>query len=183
MSRWRRLFGGEPLPDGFTGQLAAEERVLAVAELAGGGHLVVTSYGVWLPEGRRIGWHLVTKATWDGGALALVEAEEFDRADDRADESADESADDVVLLRDLPPLRLALTQPGTVPEVVHKRVTGSIRFRHHRELPGGGAWFVQRSVPGRDGLQLQVRADPGTDTAAVRRVATEVAGKLREVRG
>ena len=88
-----------------------------------------------------------------------------------------------MLLRDLPPRRLALTQPGAVPEVVHKRVTGSIRFRHHRELPGGGAWFVQRSVPGRDGLQLQVRADPGTDTAAVRRVATEVAGKLREVRG
>jgi len=174
MSRWpgwRRLFGGEPLPDGFTGQLAAEERVLAVGTLADGAHLVVTSYGVWLPQGRRIGWHLVTKATWDGGALALVEAEEFD------------SADGVALLRDLPPRRLALTEPGTVPEIVHKRVTGSIRFRHHRELPGGGAWFVQRSVPGQDGLLLQVRADPGTDPASVRRVATEVAGKLREVRG
>jgi len=174
MSRWpgwRRLFGGEPLPAGFTGQLAAEERVLAVGTLADGAHLVVTSYGVWLPQGRRIGWHLVTKATWDGGALALVEAEEFD------------SADGVALLRDLPPRRLALTEPGTVPEIVHKRVTGSIRFRHHRELPGGGAWFVQRSVPGQDGLLLQVRADPGTDPASVRRVATEVAGKLREVRG
>jgi hypothetical protein len=174
MSRWpgwRRLFGGEELPDGFTGQLATEERVLAVGTLAGGGHLVVTSYGVWLPEGRRIGWHLVTKATWGDGGLALVEAEEV------------ESTDDVVLLRDLPPRRLALTEPRSVPEIVHKRVTGSIRFRHHRDLPGGGAWFVQRSVPGRDGLQLQVRADPGTDPATVRRVATEVAGKLREVRG
>jgi hypothetical protein len=174
MSRWpswRLLFGGEPLPQGFTGELAAGERVLAVGTLADGAHLVITSYGVWLPEGRRIGWHLVTKATWDGGALALVEAEEFDRADE------------VALLRDLPPRRLALTEPGTVPEIVHKRVTESIRFRHHRELPGGGAWFVQRSVPGQDGLQLQVRADPGTDPASVRRVATEVAGKLREVRG
>jgi hypothetical protein len=61
-------------------------------------------------------------------------------------------------------------------------VTSSIRYRHHRELPGGGAWFVQRSVPGRDGLLLQVRADPGTDPAAVRRVATEVAGQLRQAR-
>ena len=174
MSRWpgwRRLFGGEALPDGFTGKLAAEERVLAVGTLADGAHLVVTSYGVWLPEGRRVSWHLVTKATWDGGTLALVEAEEV------------ESTGDVVLLRDLRPRRLAFTEPRNVPEIVHKRVTGSIRFRHHRDLPGGGAWFVQRSVPGRDGLQLQVRADPGTDPASVRRVAAEVAGKLREVRG
>jgi hypothetical protein len=150
--------------------LDEQERVVAVAEMVGGGHLVVTSHGVWLPDGRRIGWHLVSKATWSDGALTVVEAEEFD------------SAGEVVLLRDLPPLRLRLAEPGRVPEAVHKRVTSSIRYRHHRELPGGGAWFVQRSVPGRDGLLLQVRADPGTDPAAVRRVATEVAGQLRQAR-
>jgi hypothetical protein len=150
--------------------LDEQERVVAVAEMVGGGHLVVTSHGVWLPDGRRIGWHLVSKATWSDGALTVVEAEEFD------------STGEVVLLRDLPPLRLRLAEPGGVPEAVHKRVTSSIRYRHHRELPGGGAWFVQRSVPGRDGLLLQVRADPGTDPAAVRRVATEVAGKLRQAR-
>jgi hypothetical protein len=168
--RWRRLLGGEQLPDGFAGRLDEQERVVAVAEMVGGGHLVVTSHGVWLPDGRRIGWHLVSKATWSDGALTVVEAEEFD------------SAGEVVLLRDLPPLRLRLAEPGRVPEAVHKRVTSSIRYRHHRELPGGGAWFVQRSVPGRDGLLLQVRADPGTDPAAVRRVATEEAGKLRQAR-
>jgi hypothetical protein len=168
--RWRRLLGGEQLPDGFAGRLDEQERVVAVAEMVGGGHLVVTSHGVWLPDGRRIGWHLVSKATWSDGALTVVEAEEFD------------SAGEVVLLRDLPPLRLRLAEPGRVPEAVHKRVTSSIRYRHHRELPGGGAWFVQRSVPGRDGLLLQVRADPGTDPAAVRRVATEVAGQLRQAR-
>jgi hypothetical protein len=146
LPRWRRLLGGEQLPDGFVGRLDAEERVLAVAEMVGGGHLVVTSYGVWLPDGRRIGWQLVSKATWSDGTLTVVEAEEFD------------STGEVVLLRDLPPRRLRLAEPG------------------------GGAWFVQRSVPGRDGLLLQVRADPGTDLAAVRRVATEVAGKLRQVR-
>lgn len=170
LPRWRRLLGGEQLPDGFAGRLDAEERVLAVAEMVGGGHLVVTSYGVWLPDGRRIGWHLVSKATWSDGALTVVEAEEFD------------STGEVALLRDLPPRQLRLAEPGGVPEAVHKRVESSIRYRHHRELPGGGAWFVQRSVPGRDGLLLQVRADPGTDAAAVRRVATEVAGKLRQAR-
>lgn len=170
LPRWRRLLGGEQLPDGFAGRLDAEERVLAVAEMVGGGHLVVTSYGVWLPDGRRIGWQLVSKATWSDGTLTVVEAEEFD------------STGGVVLLRDLPPRRLRLAEPGGVPEAVYKRVESSIRYRHHRELPGGGAWFVQRSVPGRDGLLLQVRADPGTDLAAVRRVATEVAGKLRQAR-
>jgi len=170
MSRWpgwRRLLGGERLPDGFTAQLDAEERVLASSPVVGGGVLVVTSLGVWLPEGRRIGWHLVSKATWGGGALALVEAEQ------------DAATGDVVVLRELPAQRFALAEPGTLPEVVHKRVTSSIRFRHRRELPGGGAWFVQRTVPGRDGLLLQVRPDPGTDPAAVRRVAEDVAGKLK----
>ena len=62
-----------------------------------------------------------------------------------------------------------------MPEAVHARVTGSIRSRHHRDLPGGGAWFVQRKVPGRDGIVLQVRADPGTDTDVVRQVARDVA--------
>jgi hypothetical protein len=62
-----------------------------------------------------------------------------------------------------------------VPEMVHARVEGSIKSRHHRTLPGGGAWFVQRKVPGRDGVLLQVRADAGTDEAALRQVAGAVA--------
>jgi hypothetical protein len=62
--------------------------------------------------------------------------------------------------------------------VVHERVTGSIRSRHHRDLPGGGAWFVQRKVPGRDGTVLQVRPDPGADRDAVARLAAEVARRL-----
>ena len=172
MSRWRtwrQLLGGEQLPEGFAGRLDAEERVLASAEVASGGFLVLTSHGLWLPDGRRIGWHQVSKATWGGGSLTLVEAEE------------EAVAEDVVLLRDLPARHFPLASPGPVPEIVHKRVTASIRFRHRRELPGGGAWFVQRGVAGRDGLLLQVRADPGTDPAAVRRVATQVAGKLKGV--
>jgi hypothetical protein len=65
-----------------------------------------------------------------------------------------------------------------VPELVHQRVTGSIRTRHHRDLPGGGAWFVQRRVAGRDGVVLQVRPDPGTDLDLVRALAADVARSL-----
>ena len=83
-----------------------------------------------------------------------------------------------MLIADLPPRRLRLAEPGKVPEMVHPRVEGSIKSRHHRELPGGGAWFVQRKVAGRDGVQLQVRPDPGTDEQAVRRVAGQVAATI-----
>lgn len=170
----RKLLGRDELPPGFTGTLDPDERVLGVAQLGGGGHLVVTSLGMWLPVGRgegadgvrRLGWHLVSKASWQNGAITLVEAEE------------QEVLDGAVLLADLPPQRLRLADPGRVPETVHARVEGSIRSRHHRDLPGGGAWFVQRKVAGRDGMVLQVRPDPGTDEAVVRQVAADVGRSL-----
>jgi hypothetical protein len=166
----RKLLGREDLPAGFAGSLAAEERVLATAELTDGGHLVVTSHGIWLPgeNARRLSWHLVSKASWQGGALTIVEAQERDELGV------------VVLLADLSPLRLRLADPGRVPEMVHARVGGSIRSRHHRDLPGGGAWFVQRKIPGQDGTVLQVRPDPGTDETVVRQVAGDVARTLRQ---
>ena len=37
---------------------------------------------------------------------------------------------------------------------------------------------MQRTVAGRDGVVLQVRADPGTDTDVVRQVARDVAQRL-----
>jgi hypothetical protein len=171
-----RVFGrfvGRELPEGFPGKLVAEERVVGVATLAEGGHVVATSLGLWLADGdgaRRVGWHLVSKATWENGLLAVVEAEETG------------TVEGAVLLADRPPRRLRLAEPGGVPEAVHARVTGSIRSSHHRDLPGGGAWVVQRSVAGRDGIVLQVRADPGTDPNAVRSLATQVADQVRRVR-
>jgi hypothetical protein len=170
----RRLLGGDGLPDGFAGRLEPDERVLATARTADGAHLVVTSWGIWLPDGagvRRIGWHLVSKATWKNGALAVVEAVEVE-------EIAVGEGPAAVLLADRPARRFRLVDPGRVPEAVHTRVEGSIRSRHRRDLPGGGAWFVQRRVPGRDGTVLQVRPDPGTDRAVVAQVAADVVRSL-----
>jgi hypothetical protein len=169
--RLTELVVGRGAPPGFPGTLEPEEHVLAVASVAGG-DLVATSLGLWVPAddgARRIGWHLISKATWGKGALTVIEAAERD------------TAGDVVLLADLPPLRFAVERPGKLPQIVHARVTGSIRSRHRHELPGGGAWFVQRKMPG-TGVVLQVRADPGTDADAVRTLAGEVSAKLRAAR-
>lgn len=166
MNLWRRLFGSG-VPDGFAGELAADEHVLAVAPAREGGHLVATSRGLWLPDGHLSGWHLISKATWSGGALSVIEAVE------------DGTAGAAVLLADQPARRFTPDPPGKLPQVVHNRVTGSIRSRHRHELPGGGgAWFLQRKVPGQDGVVLQVRPDPDVDRELVRRLAAEVADRL-----
>lgn len=168
MSLLDRLFRRPAMPPGLVGRLEADENVLASAPLTGreGELLVATTHGLWLPEGRRVGWHLVSKATWTPAVLTLIEAR------------GEPVHGGALILTDLPPRRLPLEAPGAVPSVVHQRVTGSIRSRHHRELPGGGAWFVQRKVPGRDGFQLQVRPDPGTDERVVREVAAQVVAAL-----
>ena len=165
-----RLAGAPPVPDGFAGELAADEHVLAVARTADGGVLLASRLGLWWPEGRRVGWHLVSKVAWNSGSLSVTEAEEAG------------SAGGAVLLRDLPARRFRLAEPGRAPQVLRERVDSSIKSRDHRELPGGGMWVVQRKVAGRDGIELQVRADPGTDEAVVRRAAAEVAERVRQAR-
>lgn len=173
MSVWGRLlrrFAAVPEPPaGFTGALEPAERVVTTGELAGGGHLVLTQLGMWVPEGaeaRRVGWHLVSKAVWDRNALVITEA------------VSTGTIGEAVLLSDLPPRRFGLATPGTVPAVVRERVTSSIRSSQRCELPGGGAWFVQRRVPGRDGVVLQVRADPGTEPGALEVMVNEVVARL-----
>jgi hypothetical protein len=86
-----------------------------------------------------------------------------------------------VLLTDRLPRTFTLSTRGSLPEVVNARVTASIKSAHHRDLPGGGAWFVQRKLSGADGIVLQVRPDPGTDRNAVVAVTAQIADKLREL--
>ncbi|MEB3367879.1 hypothetical protein [Saccharopolyspora mangrovi] len=164
-----KLSGTAEVPADFAGSLEEHEHVLSAAP-GEGGPVVATHLGLWLPEGRRVGWHLISKATWGSGVLTVTEAEEARRIDG------------AVILRDLQPRRLALTGETRLPDVVHERVNRSIRTRHHRELPGGGAWFVQRKVPGRNGIELQIRPDPGTDEAALDRLAGALVQRLRESR-
>ncbi|MGW1679531.1 hypothetical protein [Saccharopolyspora sp. NPDC002376] len=164
-----RLSGTAELPADFTGELAADEHVLAVSRTSDGA-LVATHLGLWLPEGRRVGWHLLSKATWNDGVLTVIEAEESG------------GAGGAVLLHDQPSRRLQLTESGRLPDVVHERVNQSIRSRHHRDLPGGGAWFVQRKVPGQDGIVLQVRPDRGADEAAVAEFAATVVEQLHRAK-
>jgi hypothetical protein len=158
----RKLTG---LPEGFAGSLDANESV-AASGTSGGELVVATSLGLWLPGEERIGWHLISKATWDGTALTVVAAVESG------------AAGAAVLLTDQPPRRYPLEQPGKLPQAVQRRVTQSVVDRHRHELPGGGAWFVRRRVPGQDGTILQVRADAGVDAAALTALAAKVATRL-----
>jgi hypothetical protein len=170
-----RLTGRDLVPEGFAGALAEDEHVLGAAEIVDGGFLVATSLGLWLPGAdgpRRVYWHVISKAVWAqkaGRTLTVTEAEEAG------------TVEGAVLLVDRPPRRFTLATRGALPEVVNARVTESVRSAHHRELPGGGAWFVQRKVSGADGIVLQVRPDPGTDPDAVASVTRQIAGKLREL--
>ncbi|WP_236796186.1 hypothetical protein [Amycolatopsis sp. GM8] len=165
---WLRWLIGDRLPDGFPGELAASENALSVAEVAYGGHLVVTELGLWLPEGRRVGWHLISKAVWGEGILTLIEAREVG------------SAGAAVVLADREPVRFALPRPGKLPVMVRQRVDASIRGRHRHELASGGVWFVQRKVPGQDGTVLQARPDPGVDPDVVAAIAREAAQRLAQ---
>jgi hypothetical protein len=162
-----RLAGTAEVPGDFRGTLETDEDVLAVGRVEDGA-VVATHLGLWLPEGRRIGWHLISKATWRDGVLVVTEAEQTGELGG------------AVLLRDRPVRRLRLTEPGRLPDVVHERVNRSIRSRHHRDLPEGGAWVVQRKVPGQDGIALQIRPDEGTGDAAAEALARALTSRLRD---
>jgi hypothetical protein len=167
--RWLRRLLGDRVPENFPGTLDAGEEVVASAPVEDGGHLVVTALGLWIPHGdgaRRVGWHLIGKAAWQDGVFTLTESEEIG------------TAGSAIVLADRPPVRFRLPAPDRVPQQVRLRVDGSVRSRHRQEIGDGGAWFVQRKVPGQDGTVLQVRPDPGTDVTLVEAIAEQVAAKL-----
>ncbi|MEV6908471.1 hypothetical protein [Amycolatopsis sp. NPDC051071] len=171
---WLSHLLGDRVPADFEGTLDDGEHVVGSAPVEGGGYLLVTQLGLWVPADggpRRVGWHLVGKAAWSAGVFTLTESEEA------------AVAGKAVLLADKSPVRFKLARPGKVPFLVRQRVDGSVRERHRKDLGTGGAWFVERKVPGRDGTVLQVRPDPGTDLDLIKAIAEEAAEKLAKPRG
>ncbi len=136
--------------------LDANEHVVSWAACRDGGHLVATNHGLWLPErDERLGWHEIHKATWSGRVLSVLPGTLVTAAGD-----APEAPVDVVA--DAEPVDCALTEPGDLPQQVRTRVTRSVAYTAHHELPNGGVRVVARRVPGRNGLSWAVRYDPGT---------------------
>jgi hypothetical protein len=132
--------------------LDRHERVTAWAPVDGGGTVVVTDRGLFLPGRKtRLGWHEIHKATWSGRELTVVPAGVVQRRDGY----------DVV--EDRPALSYVLPEAGDVPDQVRTRVTRSVGYSTHYPTPG--VRVVARRVPGVDGVSWAVRYDPGVDSA------------------
>jgi hypothetical protein len=137
--------------------LEPEERVLAWAYVGsdpGGPVVVATTYGLWLPERPRLGWHEIHKATWSGRELSVTPAE------------IAEQRDGYTVLVDAPVIAYLLLEPGEVPDQVRARVTRSVAFTSHHAMPAGGVRVVGRRVSGSNGLSWSVRYDSGTPVDA-----------------
>jgi len=169
------LFSRRKLPVGRRPKLAADERVLAWAGATGDDVVVVTNFGLWLPEStERLGWHEIHKATWSGRQLALVAAHEVARDDG------------YTVMEDLPPLVVTLLDPDKVPEQVRARVNKSVAYTSHHPLPdGGGVRVVARRVSGVNGLRWTVRYDEGVDRTqpGVAKATEELVAQARSAAG
>ncbi|GIM88978.1 hypothetical protein [Paractinoplanes toevensis] len=158
------------LPAALRPALAPDERVVAWAALDGDQALVATNHGLWLPDGKRLGWHEIHKAAWSGRELRITPA---DLAEDR---------EEYVVLVDGPVVSFLLLEPGEVPDQVRSRVTRSVAYTSHHPLSAGGVRVVGRRVPGRNGLSWAVRYDAGTPVklAAVTELTNELVSAARE---
>ncbi|MFI5933055.1 hypothetical protein [Actinoplanes sp. NPDC051494] len=147
-----KLFRRRPkLPADRTPPLEAEERVLSWAALDGGAVLVATNRGLWLPDGKRLGWHEIHKAAWSGRELVITPAE------------VAHERNGYVVLVDAPLIGFLLLEPGELPDQVRTRVTRSVAYTSHHPLPpNGGVRVVARRVSGVDGLTWSVRYDART---------------------
>ncbi|MDZ5443882.1 hypothetical protein U2F26_14230 [Micromonospora sp. 4G57] len=149
------LFNRKPkLPPADRPPLATDERVLAWAAAGNGegdGVLVASNLGLWLPgRGHRLGWHEILKAIWSGRELTVTPAEQVTERDGYQ------------VVADCPAETYLLLDPGDLPHQVRARVTRSVAYTAHHELPGGAGRIAARRVAGVDGLTWTVRYDPGT---------------------
>jgi hypothetical protein len=152
-------------------RLPKDERVISWADVRGGGVVLASPRGLWWPSSdgslRLIGWQFITKATWQDGALRVIEA---DVVDD-------------LLLVDRPAIALALEVPRDLPPVVRKRIESNVVRSELLDVGAGAARFVARRTPGRDGLQWWARLEPETpDTEQVRAAVSARLAVLRDER-
>jgi hypothetical protein len=131
--------------------LEADERILAWADAPDGQVVVATNQGLWLPGRHRLGWHQINKAAWSGRELRVTAA------------TVDKECEGWAVVVDDPVVSILLLEPGDVPEQVRARVTKSVAYTSHHELPGDGRGvrIVARRVAGVDGLTWTVRFDTG----------------------
>ena len=112
---------------------------------------MVTNHGIWLPATGRLGWHEIHKAAWSGRELRITPA------------TVAAENEDYQVLADGPVVTYLLLDPGHVPDHVRTRVTKSVAYTSHHQMPAGGVRVVGRRVPGKNGLSWAVRYDTGTD--------------------
>lgn len=152
MSVLSRLFRNRRPPPAALEPLGRDERVVSWAVAEGGGTVVATQLGLWLPADggpERVRWHLVDKAVWRAGTLTVTAAEDTGGG----------------VLAEQPPRSVRLTEPRDLPPTVRLRVERSIGYsQHYRLSPAGGVRVVGRRVAGRDGLSWQLVFDADTDT-------------------
>jgi hypothetical protein len=170
------VFGRRKLPSELTPNLQRDERVLAWGSLEGGGALVATNRGLWLPvDGavRRLGWHEIHKATWGEGTLTLVAADTSPLLD----------GSDIAVSVDTAAESYKLEDPGNLPKRIRERVTASVAYTSLHQLDTGGAVrVVGRRISGSDGLSWFVRYEGRVDQSdpAVIAATTELVLTARE---
>ncbi len=164
------LFRRKPkLPATLRPVLSRDERVVAWAPVDDKA-MVATNHGLWMPDGRRLGWHEIHKAAWSGRELRITPAE------------VAEERDEYAVLVDGPVAGFLLLEPGEVPDQVRSRVTKSVAYTSHHAMAAGGVRIVGRRISGQNGLSWAVRYDAGTPVtdAEVIELTAEVVGAARD---
>ena len=106
--------------------------------------VLATSAGLRLPDGSRLDWPDIEKATWKRPFLEVVQVAAVSGAGRR--------------------WRLELADEGDLPAAVRSAVTASVAWQNHVMLaPTGGVRVVGRRRPGQELLDWQVVYDEGTD--------------------
>lgn len=137
--------------------LDAGERVLVHARTPDGGYVVATDRALRLPGEGPLPWYRIDRALWDEEGLRVVATDGSER-------------------------RMALPEPGRLPEAVRERVTSTILANRHVRLgERGGVRLVARRVPGQDTAEWDLVFDRGLDPAdpGLRAAAEQALTELR----